>query len=54
MKYINIRGSWGVETIGEFETMKEARAMIIEYRLAYPIGSEIWTSQRCTKDWSEK
>ena len=54
MKYINYRYNGVTETIDEFETYKEARAMILEYRLAYPIGSELWISQRCTNDWRDR
>ena len=51
MKYINIKSVYGVETIDEFETLKEARLMLKEYRMIY---SEVWISQRCTKDWNER
>ena len=53
MKYINYRYNGEIETIDEFETYKEARAMLAEYRLAYGYGAELWISQRCTKDWKD-
>jgi len=51
MHYINIKSSYGIETIDEFETRKEAREMLIEYRMIYAI---VYISQRCTRDWSER
>ncbi len=51
MRYINIKTNGSIETIDEFETYGEARAMLLEYRLAYPIGSLLYISQRCTNDW---
>ena len=40
------------ETIDEFDTYKEAREMIREYRLAYCEGI-LWLSQRPIGDWWE-
>ena len=51
MRYINIKSNYGIETIDEFETRKEARLMLIEYLMIY---SNVWISQRCTRDWSER
>lgn len=49
MTFINWRGSHGVETVDEFASRKEARAMLAEYNLAY--GGGCYLSQRCTRDW---
>lgn len=52
MTYINMRTSDGVETIDEFTTWKEARAMIAEYRLAYGgHGYPLYLSSRSTAEW---
>ena len=55
MTYINIRTvPWGIETIDEFETHKEARENVKEYRLAYQgTGISPYLSQRSTKEWKE-
>ena len=51
MTYINMRTSEGVETVDEFETWKEARAMIAEYRLAYgALGGALYLSSRSTRE----
>ena len=52
MIYINRRGQGYTETVDEFETRKEAREMIIEYRMADP-SARFWMSQRCCRDWAE-
>jgi len=55
MTYINQRGPDGVETVDEFSTYKEARAMIAEYRMAFPASSgELYLSSRSTRDWRER
>lgn len=41
-----------LEIVDEFSTYKEARAMLIEYRLA-DIGARYYISQRACKDWRE-
>ena len=39
-----------LETVDEFETRKDARAMLAEYRLSDPYGN-YYTSSRACKDW---
>jgi len=51
MKYINFKGPYGTETIDEFETMKEARTNLKEYRIS-DRSHTYHISQRCTKEWS--
>jgi len=54
MVYINGKyQNQETETVDEFETRKEAKEMIKEYRLAYGPGWSLWLSQRSTKDWRE-
>lgn len=53
MKYIQRRDEYGVETVDEFETMKEAREMIVEYKMSDPSAS-YYISQRSCKDWMER
>lgn len=50
MIYIQRKGSNGLETVDEFETRKEARAMLAEYRLSDPYGV-FYLSSRCCKSW---
>ena len=50
MTYINIKYTT-VETIDEFETYKEAKEMLTEYRLA---GMNGYLSNRSTKQWRER
>lgn len=53
MKYIQLR-AWGqLETVDEFPTMKEARAMLAEYRMADPSGYYYISSRAC-KAWRER
>ena len=54
MKYINMRGPYhaGVETVDQFETYKEARAMLAEYRLSDPYNN-YYISSRSTREWRE-
>lgn len=49
MIYIQ-RRSRGLETVDEFETMTEARAMLAEYRLADPYGF-YYLSRRPCRGW---
>lgn len=42
-----------LETVDEFETRKEARAMLSEYCMADPYA-EYYLSSRPCKDWREK
>jgi len=53
MIYINIKTPDGVETVDEFETMKEAKAMIREYRLSDSYY-DYYLSQRSNKAWRLK
>ena len=54
MVYIQYRYAGQLETIDEFETRKEARAMLREYRLAYSgTPCELYLSSRACKDWRE-
>lgn len=52
MKYIQRKDRNGLETVDEFETYKEARAMLKEYRMADPCA-EYYISSRCCKAWRE-
>ena len=50
--YINMKTKGKVETVDEFETWKEARKMLVEYRMAFG-GIKVYLSRRCTKEWAE-
>lgn len=52
--YLNIKESGRVETLDEFETYKEAKKMLKEYRIASNYYFGAYLSQRCTKDWKNK
>lgn len=53
MFYIQRKDRRGLETVDEFETLKEARAMVKEYRAS---DSSAWyyVSRRACKAWKEK
>ena len=51
MTYINLKSEYGIETVDEFETYKEARAMVVEYNLGH--GGH-YLSQRSTKEWRDR
>ena len=53
MTYINMKGVGGVETVDEFESFREAREMLTEYRIADPYN-HYYTSQRSTREWREE
>ncbi len=53
MRYINTRTSYGIETVDEFDTLKEAREMLTEYRISSQ-DMELYLSTRCTKAWGEE
>jgi hypothetical protein len=53
MYYIQFKDSNGLETIGEFTTIKEARLMLKEYNLAYNTG-HLYISSRACKAWRNK
>ena len=42
-----------LETVDEFETRKEAREMLAEYRMSDP-SANYYISSRACKDWREK
>jgi hypothetical protein len=52
-RFINVRSdTYGVETIDEFDTVKEAREMLKEYSLVYRgTGMPVWISQRPDATW---
>lgn len=50
MKYIQRKGDGYLETVDEFTTYKEAKAMLKEYRLSDP-SAYYYISQRCCKAW---
>lgn len=50
--YIQLRSSYGLETVDEFNGIKEARIMLEEYCLSHPDGS-YYISTRCCKAWRE-
>lgn len=50
MKYINIKNNGEVETVDQFETMKEAREMVKEYNLGDSYNY-YYISSRSTKEW---
>ena len=54
MTYINIKSTDNtIETVGEFETRKEAIDMIKEYRSGDRFNY-YYLSSRSTKEWREK
>jgi len=48
--YIQRKDTRQLETVDEFETRKEARAMLTEYRLSDPYGMYFLSSRPC-KAW---
>lgn len=52
MIYIQRRGDGYLETVDEFETLKEAKLMLAEYRMSDPTA-DYYTSRRPCKDWRE-
>ena len=48
--YIQRKESRQLETVDEFETFKEARAMVAEYRIADPYA-HYYISNRPCKNW---
>jgi len=52
MKYVQRRDSYGLETVDQFNTYKEARDMVKEYRMSDPSAS-YYLSSRCCKEWKE-
>lgn len=52
MKYIQRRGNGYLETVDQFPTLKEARLMLAEYRLADP-SAYYYISSRACKGWKK-
>lgn len=52
MIYIQRRDSFGLETVDQFATRKEARAMLAEYRLSDP-SAHYYLSSRACRAWKE-
>lgn len=50
MKYIQRKDQYGLETVDQFDTSKEAKEMLKEYRLS-DSSAEYYISQRPCKDW---
>jgi hypothetical protein len=50
MIYIQRRDAFGLETVDQFATSKEARAMLAEYRMSDP-SAHYYTSSRPCKNW---
>jgi hypothetical protein len=50
--YINRKGDGYTETVDEFGTYKEARAMLTEYRMADPSAAHYISSRPC-KGWKD-
>lgn len=53
MRYIQRKGDGHLETVDEFESSREARAMLKEYRVSDPYA-HYYISRRACKAWSEK
>ena len=51
MSYIQRKDENGIETVDEFDTRKEAIAMLAEYRFSDRFAS-YYISQRACKDWN--
>jgi hypothetical protein len=52
MIYIQRRESRQLETVDQFETLKEARAMLIEYRISDRTAT-YYMSRRPCKHWKD-
>jgi len=52
MNYIQRKQGKMLETVDEFETYKEAKAMLKEYRLS-DWSAEYYISSRACKEWRE-
>ena len=50
MKYIQRKGRY-LETVDEFETLKEAKEMLREYQMSDTSGY-FYISSRCCKNWN--
>ena len=54
MLYINIKENGKVETLDCFETYKEAREMLKEYKLSSNYYNVAYISNRSTRDWLKR
>lgn len=52
MTYIQRKDANGLETIDQFNTRKEALAMLKEYRIADPYA-DYYLSSRACKNWKD-
>ncbi len=52
MSYIQRRGNGYLETVDQFDTLKEARLMLAEYRMSDPLGYYYISSRAC-KGWAK-
>ena len=52
MIYIQRRDTYQLETVDEFPTIREARAMLREYRMSDP-SANYYLSRRPCKHWKE-
>ncbi len=52
MKYIQRKDNNYLETVDQFETLKEAQIMLSEYRISDPYAV-FYISNRACKDWNE-
>lgn len=52
MFYIQRKDQWGLETVDQFETWKETKAMLIEYRMSDPYA-DYYSSSRACKAWRD-
>lgn len=53
MIYIQRKDKYGLETVDEFETRREARKMLAEYQFS-DHSAEYYLSERPCKAWKEK
>jgi hypothetical protein len=53
MHYIQRKDGRQLETVDEFATYKEARAMLTEYRIADPFADYYISSRPC-KEWTKE
>ena len=51
MYYIQRKDQHQLETVDQFETLKESKKMVQEYRLSDPYA-RYYISQRACKDWN--
>jgi hypothetical protein len=50
MKYIQRKGNGYLETVDEFSTYRDARAMLVEYRMCDQ-SADYYISSRACKSW---